>query len=427
MMHSAVKNGTTKDPWNSSDTGPTFGSTKLATAAIRGTLTLAMLSALLLIAARPTLAQTETVLHSFGKRIGDGVSPESRLTPDGKGNFYGTTPFGGSSVYGTIFELSPNRRGGWNETVIYRFTGGVDGAEPDLSHVIFDNAGNLYGTTFFGGAYGLGVVFELSPVGANWTETVLHSFGGYAGDGAKPVNGLIMDSAGNLYGTTAFGGSGGTGTVFELSPSGGGWTEQVIDNVESTSAGLTMDAAGNIFGTSISTVFELAPNGSGGWNPTVLHTFAGARSKHYIYANGTPVFDKAGNLYGTTYEGGNKNNGTVYRLSPAGNGQWTFSTLHSFQGYPFDGGNPDAGVVLDAAGNIYGTTCLGGKYGPGTVFELVSPVGKDGYKEKVLWNFNGKDGYLPMDSPMLDSAGNLYGTTIYGGSADAGVAFKVTR
>jgi uncharacterized repeat protein (TIGR03803 family) len=262
-----------------------------------------------LLAARPAQAQTETVVHSFGVKAGDGVSPESRLTADAAGNLYGTTAYGGVVVYGTVFELSPNRHGGWNETVLYTFTGGADGAEPDLSYVTFDSAGKLYGTTFAGGAYGLGVVFELSPTGTGWTETVLHNFGGYAGDGAKPINGLIMDRAGNLYGTTAFGGSGSDGAVFELSPSDGGWTEQVIYNVESTGSGLTMDGAGNIFGTSISTVFELSPNGIGGWNPAVIHTFSGARAKHYVYPNGTPVLDHAGTLYGTTFDGGDKNNG----------------------------------------------------------------------------------------------------------------------
>jgi uncharacterized repeat protein (TIGR03803 family) len=190
-----------------------------------------------------------------------------------------------------------------------------------------------------------------------------------------------------------------------------------------------MDAAGNIFGASTSTVFELSPNGNGGWNPTVIHTFAGAPKDGYGAA-GVPVLDHAGNLYGATYSGGTKNYGTVYKLSPITKGkkkgQWNEKILHSFRSSK-DGANPSAGVVLDAAGNIYGTTYYGGKSGVGTVFELMAPAGTDKYyKEKVLWTFNGTDGMLPYSPPILDSAGNLYGTANEGGSYNAGVVFEVT-
>jgi uncharacterized repeat protein (TIGR03803 family) len=174
--------------------------------------------------------------------------------------------------------------------------------------VIFDSAGNLYGTAYNGGANEYGVVFELIPVGGSWTETVLYNFGSYPGDAGNPVNGLIMDTAGNLYGATYSGGDG-NGTVFELGPYGGGWTEQghLRLRLLPTWAGLTMDAAENIFGKTYSTVFELSPNGEGGWNPTVIHTFTGSpihtftgSPKDAYGAFGTPVLDKAGNLYGTT-------------------------------------------------------------------------------------------------------------------------------
>jgi len=420
-MRSAGTNSKAKGPFNISDAGPRFGSTELAAAIIRAALMLAVISALLLIAALPVQAETETVLYNF-TGAGDGAIPESRLTSDGAGNFYGTTDWGGRG-WGTVFELSLNGNGGWNETVLYSFTGFADGAYPYYSPVIFDSVGNLYGTTSWGGD-GNGVVFELSPAGTSWTETVLYTFAG-GKDGSHPANGLIMDPSGNLYGTTvAGGGRGSKGTVFELSPSGGGWTEKVIYAVKTTPAGLTMDGAGNIFGVTTSTVFELSPNGKGGWNPTVIHTFTG-RPRDGAKAQGTPVLDQAGNLYGTTRLGGAKNQGTVYSLNPGGKG-WQENVLYSFQGGKKDGNQPYAGIVFDAAGNIYGTTYGGGNSGDGTVFKL-APVGGGTYQESILWSFNGTDGWHPSDSLSLDSAGNLYGTTSAGGSSRLnGVVFEVT-
>ncbi|MBZ5666323.1 MAG: hypothetical protein LAO30_17140 [Acidobacteriia bacterium] len=362
--------------------------------------------------AAPAQAQTETVLHSF--TYSDGAFPRSDLTSDSAGNLYGTTLFMGGGV-GGVFELSPDGRGGWNETVLYRFTGGADGGYP-YCPLILDSAGNLYGTTYDGGANELGVVFELSPAGAGWKETVLYSFA-WGTDGRNPVTGLIMDAAGNLYGTT-FHGNTNDGTVFELSPSGGGWTERVIYNVDTSYAGLTMDASGNIFGAGLTTVFELSPNGKGDWNPTVLHTFSQTGRKNYDGLNGTPVLDKAGNLYGTRYGGGG--NATVYKLSPGKNGKWTKQVLQSFKNRT----GPWAGVVLDPQGNIYGTT-LYGNSGDGSVFELVAPVGGGNYEEKVLWSFSGADGAYPS-SLILDNAGNLYGMTLGGGAGGFGVVFEVT-
>jgi uncharacterized repeat protein (TIGR03803 family) len=170
-------------------------------------------------------------------------------------------------------------------------------------------------------------------------------------------------------------------------------------------------------------VFELLPNGNGGWNPTVIHTFSGG-AKDGLVGEGTLVLDHAGNLYGTTLGGGSKNNGTVYELSRGMNG-WTEKILHSFEGGSNDGSDPLAGIVFDAAGNIYGTTEFGGNPLAGTVYELVAPVGTGGYKEKVLWKFDTTDGYEPIDSLILDNAGNLYGTTPEGGTNGCGVLFKV--
>jgi uncharacterized repeat protein (TIGR03803 family) len=428
-MHSAKANAGTRSCLNISDVNPGFEVTKqsagaphirvfcecVGVCAIRGALTLAVLTALLLITARPAHAQGEAALYNFCAQPNctDGNGPQSRLTSDGAGNFYGTTASGGAFGYGTVFEVSANGSGGWNESVLYSFCSEgapncTDGAYPAYSYVIFDSARNLYGTAAMGGANGCGVVFELSPTGTSWMETVLFSFG-LSGSGCAPVNGLIMDRAGNLYGVTNSFGDG-TETVFELSQVAGVWTQQMIYDLgiaAPNSAGLTMDAAGNIFGTSLSTVFELSPNGSGGWNPTVIHTFTGA-PKDGSDVQGTPALDQYGNLYGTTDEGGERNYGTVYRLTPGQNGKWTEKVLYSFYGPPYHY-NPWAGVVLDAAGNIYGTTLDGGE--GGSVFELLVPVGKAKYKEKALWAFDGEDGNEPYGSLILDSLGNLYGTT----------------
>jgi len=392
--------------------------------AIRGSLALAVISALLL-AVSVAQAQTAKVLYNFKGGSSDGANPESSLTPDGAGNLFGTTYYGGLG-YGTVFELSPNGQGGWSEAVLYRFCSAqncTDGSRPNYAHVIIDGAGNLYGTTFQGGANGSGVVFKLTPAVNNWTETVVYSFCSAqdCADGRYPTNGLIADAAGNLYG------AGDNGT-FELSPSGGDWVERVIygySDLSNGAAGLTMDAGGNIFGIvytytptkEVSKVFKLAPDGKGGWTPAVLKKLGGTA------VNGTLAIDGAGNLYGTT-GGSDKNDGTVYKLIPGQNGKWMKKTLHTFKGGA-DGDSPWAGVVLDAAGNIYGTTLYGGQGGYGVVFEL-SPARHSRYSERVLWNFNLTNGAASVASLVLDGAGNLYGTTTGGGSNGWGVVFEVT-
>ena len=405
--------------------------------------------------------QPETVLYNFCSQpnCADGENPVSSLTPDGAGNFYGTTQLGGAHMYGTVYELSANGRGGYSETVLYSFCSLQncgDGSSPD-SYVTFDGHGNLYGTTYYGGLYasggysGYGLVFELSPEprggcpggshsGNGWCQTVLYNFTSTP-DGAFPFSGLTWDANGNLYGTTYGGGSETTGTVYELSPKGnGGWNEQVIYN-RGGYAGLMIDGTGNLYGADDSGnghIFKLSPNGSGAWNATILHTFKGGPGDG-SNPEGTPVIDKAGNVYGTTVSGGaTKGLGTVWKLTPGNGGDYTEEILRS--SIWNDGANPKAAVVLDSLGNVYSTTAFGVLQFPyredlpcydgcGSVFELTA--GNSGYEWTFVWSFNGTDGANATDTLIFDG-GNLYGTTYGGGtssycpgSGGCGVAFEL--
>jgi uncharacterized repeat protein (TIGR03803 family) len=343
-------------------------------------------------------AQQLTTLYSFtGSGSGDGANPGASLIADPAGNLYGTTAGGGASGQGTVFQLDPSG----NPSVLYSFTGG-DGSHP-RSALIADAAGNLYGTTINGGANDAGTVFQLTPSG---TLNVLYSFTG-GSDGALPFAGLIADAAGNLYGTTNGGGAGGQGTVFRLDPSG---TLTVLysftgGNDASPWAGLIADAAGNLYGTTEGgdgpgEVFQLTPSGT----LNVLHNFTGPDG---AVPHGGLITDAAGNLYGTTHNGGTSGYGTVFQLTPSG----ALTVLHSFSGGG-DGAYPEAGLIADIAGNLYGTTYGGGAGAPGTVFQL-TPSGALG----VLHSFTGgSDGGRPVADLIADAAGNLYGTTSTGGA-----------
>lgn len=425
-MHSVETKRGTKIRSSISGIGPR----KKTTATLRAALTLAVLSATLLMTARPAHAQTEHVLYSF-TGTSDGSFPTSSLTMN-NGNFYGTTSTGGLG-FGTVFELSPNGTGGYTETTLYSFcpvAGCADGQNPTYSNVIFDSAGNLYGTAFGGGANGYGVVFELINSGGTWTESVLHSFGN-APDGANPENGLIMDPAGNLYGIATIGGTGsGKGCVYELRPSGSSWTEKVLYDISSTHSALTLDPTGKIiYGTSFGTIFELTQNSSGVWVPTVLFTFNSADSAtEGSNPVGTLVLDSAGNLYGTTLTGGANNVGAVFKLTPTLTPPWTETLLYSFGGNAQFGPNaasPIAGIIFDAKGNIYGTTKAGGVKNAGTVYELVAPANPKGvYKEHIVFSFTGENGAQPKSSLIMDSSGYLYGTTYAGGANAEGTVFE---
>jgi uncharacterized repeat protein (TIGR03803 family) len=357
---------------------------------------------------------TETTLYSFTGGA-DGSGPYAGLIEDKSGNLYGTTLFGGANSYGTVFKVTPSG----TETVLYSFdstVNGVDGFEP-YAGVIEDKSGNLYGTTYLGGAHDGGTVFELAP---NGTEKVLYSFTGGA-DGLSPFAGLIRKK-GKLYGTTVEGGAHGDGTVFEVTPGG---KEKVLHSFTGGAdgaypeAGVIMDKTGNLYGTTpsggaggLGTVFEVAPDGT----ETVLHSFTGSPDGKGPGAG--LIMDKKGQLYGTTVFGGANNQGTVFELAPDG----TETVLYSFTGGA-DGGLPQAGLIMDKKGSLYGTTEGGGNpaYNGGTVFEL-APDGT----ETVLYSFTvGADGGLPT-AGLIEKAGNLYGTTQAGG-AGGGTVFKVTK
>ena len=378
----------------------------------------------------PSSAVTEQVLYNFTGGS-DGANPQASPVVDGAGDLYGSTYAAGNG-FGTVFELAPNGSGGYAESTLYRFVGGGDGANP--VDVTMDSAGKLYGTTTNGGA-GNGTVFDLVPNGSAYAESTLYNFGSN-GDGANPYAGLIMDSAGDLYGTTNVGGYYGYGSVFELTPDSlGGYTESIIYSFTGGSGGqnprtnLTMDNVGDIYGTSYygggnneGIVFELIPNGSGFVETTIYNFIGGADGAN---PSSALIMDASGDLFGAAFGGGSGGYGTVFELTANGNGGYTESTVYTFSGGS-DGANPQdlAGMVLDTAGDLYGTTVNGGSNGYGTVFKL-TPNGSGGYSESVVYSFGGgTDGENPVGLTM-GSAGNLYGMTINGGSSGDGTVFKI--
>lgn len=392
------------------------------------------------------------VVYGFGPMSS---TPSSGLTIDGQGNAYGVTLAGGHDNSGSVYGLS--RTTGYH--LLYPFSHSGTGGRYPLGNLALDAAGNLYGTTYFGGitrqdcsVRTCGVVFKLSPpsngVGP-WTETVLYSFcqRAYCPDGSNPASGVMFDSAGNLYGTTNGGGSFGAGTVFELSPSAQAWTETVLYSFgsgfgdgETPSGGVIFDAAGNLYGETVrgggsgfGTVFELSPS-AGGWQEKILYAFDGEETGGA--PAGSVAFDTAGNLYGTTINGGSLSCpeggcGTVFQLSPALDGTWTQTVIHTFAGGDHDGEFPMAGVTVDSSGNVYGTTDAGGLqgcpyYGCGTVFKLAPR--QDGQWTEILFFFSGgAEGANPTSPLTFDSLGNAYGTATVGGSGLNGVAFEITQ
>jgi uncharacterized repeat protein (TIGR03803 family) len=322
----------------------------------------------------------EKQLYSFTCGA-DGAGPFGGATFDAEGNLFGTTMYGGAYEFGNVFELTPKAGGGWTETNIYSLgTDHKDGGFP-YAGVTIDGKGNLYGTTPDGGG-----VFEVTPkAGGSWTETVIHDFWRRKGDGGGPYAGVILDRTGNLYGTTEGGGAHQAGTIYELRPvSGDRWKERILysfcpagppckDGAVPGLGVLAMDRSGNLYGTAgggtcCGTIFALIRSTDGHWKESVLYDFEDGSTG---FGPGAGVArDDAGNLYGTTVYGGSAQCGcgVVYKLAPKKNGKWEYTVLHAFIGS--DGAQPDANLVLDQKGNIYGTAATGGPDGAGVVFEI---------------------------------------------------------
>jgi uncharacterized repeat protein (TIGR03803 family) len=394
-------------------------------------------------------AATYQTLYSFAGGS-DGISPDAGLIADAAGNLYGTTESGGTSNDGTVFALTPpaTTGGAWTETLLYTFKGGADGSRPRAA-LVAGPGGILYGTTEEDGATQFGTVFALSPPAASatsWTKTILWNFTG-GDDGGFPYYGaaLIIDASGNLYGTTLRGGTKSDGTAFMLKPpavAGKPWTETVLHSFQGCNdgylpqSGLLMGVGGALYGTtsaggarSNGTLFRLNPPAAGkkNWTKTTLHVFAGGKDGSSPYA--TLIADANGALYGTTNSGGGASAcslgcGTVYRLSPpvAGSGGWTIKILHAFQSGA-DSEDPEAGLVGDAGGNLYGTAFGAYPNRLGAAFELTPPVkGATKWQETILHAFAGNpDGGSPEAGLLAGSGGVFYGVTTRGGGGGAGI------
>jgi uncharacterized repeat protein (TIGR03803 family) len=376
----------------------------------------------LLVAATSAAAQTETILVNLQPNA-VGYSASEGVAFDSSGNLYGVTGYGGGDGSGAIFEMSPAGGGTWSAPVVILdvagrpesplfFKGGsifttatfqgLEGGVYELSpgaggwmqdflydfqrrdarepwgNVAFDSAGNLYGTAQFGPMHPeIGAVFELTPTeSGQWTES-LPFVGSVPADGALP-DWVITTTSGNLYVATLYGGAHGGGAIFQLTPSAGGWTPNLMYDfpIDSFPGCLTLDASGDVYGITFSggtylggTVFRLRKTASGGWGLQTLHNF-GDGSDGALPTFAAPVFDPAGNIYGTTNAGGSAGIGVVYKLSPGSGGSWTETILHNFANDGVDGNTPQGGVIFGPDGNLYGTTYYGGLHGDGTVFEL---------------------------------------------------------
>lgn len=380
----------------------------------------------------------------------DGAYPASGLVSDSAGNFYGTTEFGGNlrkkkcpTGCGTVFKLSRNRSGGWTKTLIYKFLDGADEDSP-YGNLALDAAGDIYGTTIGDqGSSTYGTLFKLTPnQDGVWSETTLYTFTGGT-DGGIPATGVILDSAGNLYGIAEEGGIG-YGLVFKLEQDNGQWEETILYNFSNGDSGfysgLIFDGVGNLYGSMLrgglakcecGIVFELSPNQAGTWTESDLYTFNWGLDG--AYPSGGLIFDNQGNLYGEALYGGSLacpqfGCGVIFQLSPVAGG-WKYSVLHTFNGSK--GANPSGGLTFGPTGNLYGTTLAGGDpsctnyYGGcGTVFSL-APTNGGGFTFSMIAKFNDATGELPASGVAIDDKGSLYGTTTTGGDLDCHVAGDV--
>ena len=403
---------------------------------------------------QPTSLQSR-VIYSFTGQL-DGGGPSGALIADGAGNLYGIAFEGGAYGPGVVFELSFSN-GAWQETVLHNFGNGNDGQGP-VGDLIFDASGNLYGVTRSGGTAGYGTVYELTPTGSGWQETVLHNFAGWA-DGVNSATGVVFDKPGNLYGTTEYGGDvgskycpNGCGTVFTLTHNGNAWNYSVIHNFEyypdgndpggSTVSGngLVFDGQGNLYGTTYNggsltcpqptpysggqgcgVVFKMTQSG-GVWQYSVLHTF---EANYDGLGPSGLLIDPSGNLYLTSYGGFSTQQcatcGNLFELTPSG----TLTELYYFWGDNL--GYSPSGLVRDQAGNFYGVAS-GGPYsceqgvGCGTVFRL-SQTGQN-WEGGAFYDFpGGAAGWIPWSVTVVGN--KLYGTTQQGGGSNYGVVFEI--
>ncbi len=374
----------------------------------------------------PVQAQTFSVLHTFTGGS-DGANPRAGLTIDQAGNLLGTAfSGGGSNNAGVAFKFVQSN-GGWVLIPLYEFPNSHLGGSPDSLLLQTDNG--IYGTTYHDGIGDNGSVFRLQPAASAckaalcyWSAAALYKFTG-SPDGSVPIGGVSFDQAGNLFGSTQYGGIGSynPGTIYELTPASGSWIETQLYSFTggadgSYINGVIMGTDGNLYGTALyggfndqGTVFELVNSGSG-WTLKVLHTFQGVTDGKN--PAGGLTFDQAGNLYGTTAAGGKAGGGTVFELTPSSNGEWTLSTLFGFAGLEECG--PYAAVTLDSAGNIWGTTYCSGAYTAGTVFKLTYSNGTWTNNQMHVFT-DGSDGGYPFSTVTLDANGNAYGTTLQGG------------
>jgi uncharacterized repeat protein (TIGR03803 family) len=417
------------------------------------------LSALVSIAS----AQSETVIHSFQSSSGaDGSNPFGGVVADGTGALYGTAQSGGKYRQGVVYKLSPptTQGGVWKQNILYSFQGVEyeDGSYP-MGNIVLMKSGKIYGTTYSGGQYGDGAVYELSPPtqsGKPWTEKIIYSF--YSSDDLELYYGLTAGAGGRLYGTTSGGGRYDEGFVFALSPPkqlGNPWTEAVLYNFSNSNGfngggatGVILDASGNIYGTTFygGVVYQLVPpsGGKGAWAENILYSFTGGPGDG-LSPTGL-VFGSAGTLYGATLEGGQFGAGTVYQLSPptTQGGAWTEQVLYSFGSVTGDSLNPITSLMFDSAGALYGASengpdsCGDGLYYYcGTVFKVSPPSTQGGsWTEQVLHSFTGGTDGAYIQTPVLVLGTTVYGTTLEGGTgfcenengpAGCGTVFQITQ
>jgi uncharacterized repeat protein (TIGR03803 family) len=383
------------------------------------------------------------VLHAFGDGT-DGAGVWDSVTLDLQGSIYGTTSGGGAYGYGSVFELSPESNGRWNESVLQSFKPlDPNGAEPN-GGLVLNSVGNLYGTTQAGGKYGVGTTFRLSRSRRGWSFAVIHNFGGPGDPACCPWGNLIMDHGGNLYGTGY--------AAFALSPGPKGWTEAILHSFTGKrgdgagpQAGPIRDAAGNLYGTTLygggskvcadgcGTVWELKPPvsddtpGVKAWTEHILHRFGFSDNDGVFPGVGQLAMDAAGNLYGTA-NGGKYRSGVVFKLSRVAvestfDEVWHQTILYSFTGAG-DGSFPE-GVILGKTGNLYGIAGAGGGTGNGVVFKLM-PQADGSWKYVLLHTFLGSDGAEPVANLTFGPDGKLYGTAPVGGPHGGGVVFQLT-